>query len=360
MNKSIQSAFVALAALACAQAHGQSSVTVAGIADAAARSVTNGGVGSLKSLVSGSNSTSRLIFRGSEDLGGGMSASFHLEHGILLDTGNPAQSTQFWDRRSTVSLASRSAGEVRLGRDFIPSYLSWNRYDPFAYVGAAGSNNFVSGTPLGPIRNAFGSNPNTTVRSNNAIQYYLPSGLAGFEGNLMVAAGEGGAVANGVARLMGGRIGWFGEAGGVSAAHTTSENSQTAATGKFSDTAVGGTYSFGVVRLNAAWRQFKQASAKQTNLMVSGTATLGRWELKASLIQANMAGRVGTTAIDANDAKQLGLGTAYNLSKRSALYATYSRISNSAGAAFVVPGGPGGIAGGASSTGYEAGIRHTF
>ena len=76
----------ACAACACAtSAAAQLSVSVSGILDAAARHVSNEGVGSIKSIVSGSNSTSRLIFSGREDLNGGLSASFHLEHGLLAD-----------------------------------------------------------------------------------------------------------------------------------------------------------------------------------------------------------------------------------------------------------------------------------
>lgn len=112
----------------------QSGVTLAGVADAAARHVSNDGCGSVKSLVSGGNSTSRLIIRGTEDLGGDLSAGFHLEHGLLLDAGTAAQATQFWDRRSTVSVVSKWLGELRAGRDFVPSYVSWSRFDPFSYV----------------------------------------------------------------------------------------------------------------------------------------------------------------------------------------------------------------------------------
>ncbi len=360
LTQGLTPAFAA-AALLCgaAASHAQSSVTVAGIADAAARNVNNQGVGSIKSLVSGSNSTSRLVIRGSEELGGGLSAGFFLEHGLLLDSGASAQATQFWDRRATVSLVSRAAGELRLGRDFVPSYLAWNRYDPFAYVGIAGSNNFVNATPNGPIRSAFGTSPNTTVRSSNAIQYWLPGGIGGVEGNLMVAAGEGGNVASGQAKLMGARLGWAGGGLGVSAAHTRSENPQTTS-GKFTDTSFGGTAVFGGLRLNAAMRQYKQASAKQTNTMLAAIYTLNAWEFKGSYLRANMAGRVGTVNIGANDATQLGLGTVYNFSKRTALYGTYARIANKGAATYVIPGGPAQAAGGKNSTGYEAGIRHNF
>ena len=97
-----------------------SNVTLAGVADAAGRYVSNEGRGSVKSLVSGSNSTSKLIIRGSEDLGDGLSAGFHLEHGLQLDSGTQVVATQFWDRRATVMLASKSLGEIRAGRDYDP------------------------------------------------------------------------------------------------------------------------------------------------------------------------------------------------------------------------------------------------
>ena len=64
--------------------------------------------------------------------------------------------------------------------------------------------------------------------------------------------------------------------------------------------------------------------------------------------------------VEANDASQIGLGYVHNLSRRTAVYATLARINNKGAATFVVPGGSAGLAGGASSTGTEAGIRHTF
>jgi predicted porin len=356
MNKILVAAALGATAVA---AQAQSSVVLGGIADAAVRSVSNQGLGSVKSMVSGSNSTSRLFFRGSEDLGGGLSASFHLEHGILLDTGSAAQATQFWDRRATVSLASNSLGELRLGRDFVPSYVNWSRYDPFSYVGAAGANNFISATPNGPIRSAFGANPNTTVRSSNAVQYFLPGGLGGFEGGLLVAPGEGGTAANGQHKVTGGRLGWAGGGFGFSAATTTSENNLTT-NGKFKDSAVGGNATVASVRLSAVWRQFKQADSKQTTMLVGAVVPLGNGELKASWVKTDLAGKVGTSVIDANDAQQFAIGYVHGLSKRTALYAHLSRIDNDGAATYVVPGGAAGIAGGKTSTGYEFGLRHSF
>lgn len=350
-------ALAALAALTTMGANAQSSVTLSGVMDAAARSVSNEGRGSVKSLVSGSNATSRLVVRGTEDLGGGLAASFHLEHGLAVDTGLPTGG--FWDRRSTVSLASRAAGELRLGRDFVPSYSGWSRFDPFSYVGVAGSNNLVSATPTGPIRSAFNTSPNTTVRSSNAVQVLLPAGLGGVEGGVMVAAGEGGTAANGQHKVLGARIGWAGAGAVLSLATTTTENNLTTA-GKFEDTALGGSYAFSALRLSAAWRRFEQAGSEQTNMLVGVSVPFGVHEIKGSFVRAEFDGSVGATSLGANGADQVGLGYVYHLSKRSALYGTYARIANDGALAYVIPGGAAGMAAGGTSTGFEAGLRHSF
>lgn len=338
-------------------AFAQSSVTLSGIVDVAVRRGEGEGSGSFSSLVSGSNSTSRLIFSGREDLGGGLGAGFHLEHGLLANSGTLANADKFWDRRSTVSLSSATWGEIRLGRDVIPSYAVWSRHDPFSYVGAARTANLVSATPAGPIRSAFGTNPNTTVRADAAGQYILPAGLGGFEGGLMIATRGDGDVTTGRASLTGVRVGYAGKGFAVSAATTRSENSQTTAS-KFQDSVVGGQADFANVKVSAALRQFKYDQAKQTLALLGATAVWGVHEVKASWVRANLSGRVGATAIDANDADQLGIGYVYNFSKRTAAYTTYARISNDGAARFLVDG-PAPVAGGASN-GFEVGVRHRF
>ena len=350
---------VGLATLGTAVA--QTQVTLSGIADAAVRQVRNDGLGSISSLVSGANATSRLVFRGSEDLGGGLSASFHLEHGLLLDTGSAVQATQFWDRRATVSVASKSFGEVRAGRDFVPSYVGWSRYDPFGYVGVASSSNLLSAGPTGPVKSAFGANPSTTVRSSNAVQWLLPGGLGGIEGGLLLGLGEAGVAASGQHKVQGLRLGWVAGAVNVSAAYTRSENDLTNAAGAFEDTALGGSYDFGAARVSLAMRRFQQAEATQTNVLLGAWVPVGaQGELKFSYQQADFSGRVGTASLAANGARQLGLGYVHNLSRRTALYATVARIDNDGATAYAVPGGPAGLAGGGSSTGAEFGLRHSF
>src|ERR1700709_838020 len=101
--------------LACCAAQAQSSVTLFGVVEET-RDQTKAGDAKAPEVNGGGLSTSRLGFRGAEDLGGGLSAGFWLEASVAGDSG--ATNTQrFFHRRSTVSLSSASWGEIRLGRD---------------------------------------------------------------------------------------------------------------------------------------------------------------------------------------------------------------------------------------------------
>lgn len=362
MNKLIA---ITAALVAANAAQAQSAVTLAGVADASLRQVNNQGRDANRSMQSGGNSTSKLIVRGVEDMGNGLNAAFHLETGFSVATGASVQATQFWDRRATVAGASKTLGELRWGRDVVPSYANWSVFDPFSYVGVAGSTTLISSTPQGPIRAAFGltgttANPNTVVRANSAIQYLLPAGLAGLEGGLMAsAAAAGGTAASGDNSVRGLRIGWKRGAFLVSAARTTTQNDLTGSA-KFTDQAVGASYDFGFLKVSAVRRSFEFLAAEQTNTLVGLTAPVGSGTVKLSWHKAAYDGRVGATSIAANNATMLGLGYVHDLSKRTAAYASWSRIGNQGALTLAVPGGTSGMAAGGTSRGFEVGVRHNF
>ena len=158
--------------------------------------------------------SSRLGFRGVEDLGGGLKASFWLEMGIAPDTGRNAwqlgqRSTAndgnqlFFNRRSTVSLTNQW-GELRLGRDYTATFWNWTVFDPF------GTNGVGAATNLALARNLqvalAGTTYGTLVRANNMVAYILPAGQfgPGLYGQVQMAAGEN---AHGN-KYYGGRIGY--------------------------------------------------------------------------------------------------------------------------------------------------------
>ena len=133
MKKSL----IALAVMAAAgAASAQSSVTLFGIVDVNYNYVKGDGNGHVSSLTDSGYNSSRLGFRGTEDLGGGMSASFWLEAALQNDNGNAGG--LFFQRRSTVSLAG-NWGELRLGRDYVPTFWNMTVFDPFGTNGV-GSN----------------------------------------------------------------------------------------------------------------------------------------------------------------------------------------------------------------------------
>ena len=99
----------------------QSNVTVYGIVDAGVQYKNDGNpAGKTLSLESGQQNGSRLGFKGTEDLGGGLSAIFTLENGFNVDTGTLGQSTpttqRLFGRQAWVGLSSNSFGSVKLGR----------------------------------------------------------------------------------------------------------------------------------------------------------------------------------------------------------------------------------------------------
>lgn len=346
----------ATAALATFGARAQDSeVTLSGVIDLAARSVSNS-QGSMRSLVSGSNSTSRLIIRGTENLGGGMAAGFWLEGSFSADTG--AAPTQFWDRQSTVRL-SGPFGEIRFGRDWVPSFLSYAGADAMGYVGVGGAGTLISASATTAISRAFGSAPPTTSRSNNAIEYWLPGNLGGVYGQAMAAAGEGGN-ASGNFNLYGARLGYAVHGINVSA-HTT--GTRIDATGsRWRQSGVTGLYSTpGGIKLSVAWLDIRYLDSEQTNLILGVRVPFGAHEVRASYGRADQGGSSSTGAsIDANDGQLFALSYVYNLSKRSALYANAAHVDNDGAARFAVSGGPTGARPGSNSQGYEVGVRHTF
>jgi len=145
MKKSL----IALAVLtASGISFAQSSVTLFGIVDAAYAKGT-GSVSDKTQLQNSGYNSSRFGVRGTEDLGGGLKASFWLEAGVNNDDGTGAASntnnqavtaanagTQglTFNRRSTVSLEG-GFGEVRLGRDYTPQFWTETAYDPFGTNG---------------------------------------------------------------------------------------------------------------------------------------------------------------------------------------------------------------------------------
>ncbi|WP_431103058.1 porin [Roseateles noduli] len=335
----------ALVAASCA-VHAQSTTTVFGIVDLGGRQVKNGDR-TLNSLASGGINSSRLGVRGSEDLGGGLLAQFWLESGFNADTGVQTDAARFWSRRSTVSLVG-GFGELRLGRDFATNYLAYLPYEPFGTNGIASGSKFFT---------ALGTGADTTVRADNMVNYYTPSGLGGFYGQLTVAPGEGSAGK----KYAAGRAGYKAGDLDLQASYSrTDVRPPASADHGFKFATIGGSYDFGVVKLLAYVGDTRNGDQKNRVISLGATMPIGQGVIKAVFIDADASGRTATGASVAdNDARQFALGYVHNLSKRTALYGTIALVHNDGRANYVVDSAPA-LAAGANSRGIEAGLRHSF
>lgn len=168
---------VACAAIS-ASAAAQSNVTIYGVVDAAMVYSSNQGPGSNVYMRSGNLASSRLGFKGTEDLGSGLKALYVLEAGFNLDDGTSSSSGSLFNRQAYVGLSDTHAGSITVGRQYTPYYL---------FVGPVG--------PVNSLTGATGAHPgdidglDVTIRTSNAISYVTPS-WNGFQAGVTAAPGE--------------------------------------------------------------------------------------------------------------------------------------------------------------------------
>ncbi|KLN53758.1 porin [Variovorax paradoxus] len=385
MKKSL-TALAALAVTGLASA--QSSVTLFGVIDAGvtyqsatSRDATTGLTSkqSKWSLANSGYNSSRIGFRGTEDLGGGLAASFWLEAPITNDDG--ATGISPFNRRSTVSL-SGGFGEVRLGRDYTATFWNDTVFDPF---GTNGSGSSVINTVSGST----GLNNANYVRASNMVGYFLPPNLGGFYGQLQYSLNENtktsatdltAATSSSAGRYVGGRFGYAN--GPLDVALAMGENvavDTTSLTRKVQTINLGASYDFGPVKLFGELSNVKNkfdlavgnSHDSYNGYLIGASMPVGAGVIRASYSTVRYdEGAVGITGEDPR-AQKLAIGYVHNLSKRTALYATVARVNNrndaaytgSLSAASTTGYGSAGVSYTGlprSSTGYDFGIRHAF
>ena len=342
MKKSL----IALAVLAASgAAMAQSSVTLYGVVDTGL--TYSKGEESVYGMTHvGGNVNSRLGFRGVEDLGNGLKATFNLEAGMGVDDGTDyfTGSGMAFRRTSTVGLAG-NFGEVRLGRMLTSSYLAVSRYDAFGDTGIGASLAWnIPQTGYAP-------------RTENAISYTSPN-FSGFKIGAEYGFGE--QVKARDSRYLG--LGVTYDNGPLSLGLGYDRlNSNTMdgllAASDLKTVHLGGAYNFGVAKLLAFYKQSKVSNAPKFKTFGLGvSAPVGAaGEVRASYNNYKISD-------DNGKADQLSLGYVHNLSKRTALYGTYAYIKNKDGLAFQLNGAMAGagLKDGEKQHGLQLGVRHAF
>jgi predicted porin len=365
MKKSL----IALAALAATGAFAQSSVTLYGVVDLGISHGAGKGTGStsITQMTSGNINSSRLGVKGTEDLGNGLKTTFVFEGDVKPNSGTGATSGAASVNSSTNNLSSTSTtggfsfnrqatvgvaggfGEVRLGRDYTPTFYVDATYDPFGVNGVG--TNAIFGNGLGASVNH--------LRASNSVSYFLPGNLNGFSGQVMYAynnTATNGAAAQNDGKYTGGVVGY---ANGPVSVHVATAKFTLSTAGDVKTDSVGAAYDLGVVKLSAEYSADKKGALalnnKATGTLFGLTAPMGSGSLRASYVSRKVT-QDGQTADNKFD--QASIGYVYNLSPRTALYGTFSSISNKGLSAVGANGAV--TAAGQSATGYDLGIRHAF
>ena len=358
MKKSL----IALAVLAASgAAMAQSSVTLYGVADAGVTYLN--GKDNWSGVTSGNNLTSRLGFRGTEDLGGGLKANFVLEGGFNLDAGDGksggATGTGFeFKRRSTVGL-SGGFGEVRMGRELTAAYNATARYDVFGSVGIGQSRLWADGDIADPINNvnANAGAVTTNQRISNALTYVSPD-FSGFKVGVNYGFGE---TTNGNSDSGYLGAGLMYDNGPLSLGlglERLNSGANTVVASDIDAWSLGGSYDFGVAKLLAGYRVSTVDRAtgenKRSGAYLAATAPVGAGTVRVSYNRyenelANVKGK----------ADQFAVGYVYGLSKRTSVYGTYAYIKNKDGANLYNLGS-GGLKTNGSQQGVQVGVSHAF
>lgn len=358
MKKLICSALAASAGLAFGTASAQSNVTVYGIIDTGVGYTTNAdaaGNAAWKMPTLTGTLPSRIGFKGSEDLGGGLKTVFTLENGFGPDTGTQGQAGRLFGRQAYVGLDT-PYGTVTIGRLYAMSFFAGFKADV-----------------MGPSIHAIGTFDNYLFapRSDNSIGYWGKFGDVTVGGTYSLGRDTAAAGANCAGEVAGNSkacrqvsalLGYDNNAWGATTAYDIMYGNA-GATGGLTSSAFyderihfDGYVMLGRTKFGAGLlkRNTHTATDVKSNLYFAGIS----YPLAENLVLDTQVSRLDVKN-SPNDGTLVTARLMYHLSKRSAVYVSVGHMNNSGTAAFAVDGG-GTVGAGLSQNGIMAGVRHFF
>jgi len=329
-------------------AFAQGSVSIFGTLDMGVnrlKTTTAAGVTtSLTSMAGGGIQTPVMGFRGSEDLGSGLSATFNLATYLSrMDAGAPGRSDidPFWAAGANVGLASVNWGSVQFGRVTTPTIVAL--FDTNAWLGSTTYGSAFVNHWAGAVQGDTGF--------SNAVRYDSPR-VGGFQGQFVYSLGE--ERASGPDKRFGVGYDWRLDylSGPLRATLSgRSINQSTNSNGREHTLLIAGaSYDFGVVRAFAQYVGVKDrytvdtANVDRTGINVGVRVPLGTAVLIASTARSKIDDVSAATPSRRNTTS---IGSDFYLSKRTDLYVAYTHDR------FTDPVGN-------KSTRFGAGIRHVF
>jgi predicted porin len=345
MKKSL----IALAALAATASFAQSSVQITGGLDAGFHSYNYKG-NKVSGIAGNGASTSALFVKGTEDLGGGLKASFLVETDWNVVSGTANTGAKKSD--GTVAAASTFGnGEIKLGLagGFGNLELGSPNYNSLY--------SHLTGQPFGTaIGSGFASTSARLVRAENAVKYTTPT-MGGFNAVVYksnkqntVSSADFNATIGAYAQTGIQEVG-FAYANGPLAANFTNQKQETATGSETTYNTLGANYALGAAKVFALYQTTKSGTTTDnTYTAVSATYPVGGVTLMAQV--GSLENKDGVKS------SLTGLGADYALSKRTTAYARYETINDKAGVAAVT--GFTAEAGNVTRARTAIGVRHAF
>ncbi|TVT57761.1 MAG: porin [Azoarcus sp. PHD] len=339
---------LAVAGLMSAPAFAQSNVTVYGLFDIGLAHYSDSatsGKANRTAIDQGFLNSSRLGFKGVEDLGNGLKASFLYEFNVGTDNGGDVGGG-----RQTVLALSGNFGTLALGRMYTPQFNLYSEVDPFGAFSVGGVNNLSR----------------VQTRLDNVVAYVTPS-FSGFNVTAAYTMQAGGTTAgvNEVDNDNGTRV-WA-----ISPAYKNGPlyvglNYHVAtvkATGVSDFEAqrrmdIGASYDFGVVKLSGTYGRDRADNPTILGAQPFGEANYWMVGLSAPVgvgkAMASYNSYKDKDSGDKGEADMWAVGYEHPLSKRTKVYAIYSSIDNDNGAAKYV------ASTGDYQKGLQVAIQHRF
>jgi len=287
---------------------------------------------------------SRVIVKGSEDLGDGLSAMYQLDMRMLVDTGTTSSSSgKLFDGNNYVGVKSDSAGTVMLGRIDSPYKTSTRKLDVFFDV--AGDNRAKVGpnTQTGGVTatGTWGGLLTHDSRYDNVLAYVSPN-MSGFQISAAGIFGGENPIASSTKGTGYSLAATWGMDAWYAALAYNSLKYGTAGTGDLGATTantldttdnalkIAGGWTMDAFTVNAVYEapSYKTGAGvetKNTNFYLAGKYAIGSGAVKLAYTDRGDADVGGVK--QGNHASQIAVGYDHNLSKATSVYANYVTTS---------------------------------
>ena len=282
-----------------------------------------------------------LGVKGSEDLSGGLKASYTIEIQPPIDEMN---TEQVWNRQAFVGL-SGGFGALRIGKQYSNAFMNTLGMDPAGATGLAGNNAYV-------IQLAHGSD--APLRQSNGLQYDLPEMLPGLKVGATVVFGE--------------KTSKAGDGNGFNISYTSGPfyagytfdrvkntgigllaANDVSSAGSNELTTMSASYDLGVAKVSINNSKVSVGSKSADNTFVAVSVPFGG---NANVWASMSKGSAYRTNVSANkDHEGFQVGVNYALSKRTVLYAQYGQMELESGLAANKK---------FEQTGSAIGVHHSF